>query len=62
MNQLPKAPVSPFSKKRKNDEKSGVEIDWSSAPENKTLSSNELESRKKQKENNSNKNQWKQEK
>ena len=42
---------------RKNDEKSGVEIDWSSAPENKTLSSNELEFRKKQKENNSNKNQ-----
>ena len=39
---------------RKNNDKSGVEIDWSSAPENNTLNSQELASRKKQKENNSN--------
>ena len=40
---------------RKNNEKSSIEIDWASAPENNTLTSEELASRKNQRQNNTKK-------
>ena len=40
---------------RKNNEKGSIEIDWASAPENNTLTSEELASRKNQRQNNTNK-------
>ena len=40
---------------RKNNEKGSIEIDWASAPENNTLTSEELAYRKNQRQNNTKK-------